>query len=58
MYFPSQLLSESALRGRLHELLAYRQPHHLSRIKYCVVGMPFTIPFAIIPVRRGSHDGR
>ena len=34
----------------LSALAARRTPHHRKYLIWCIVGMPFTAPFALIPV--------
>lgn len=50
MLFPSSLLSANGLLSSLTRLTASRQPHHRQRLIWCIVGMPLTIPFILIPV--------
>lgn len=50
LLYPPSLLSPTALLTSLTKMTASRQPHHRQRLIWCVVGMPFTIPFALIPI--------
>ncbi|KDN47356.1 hypothetical protein K437DRAFT_234783 [Tilletiaria anomala UBC 951] len=56
LLYPSTLpsgdfrVSPTVLLGSLRNLVSHRTPHHRQRLIYCVVGMPFTIPFALVPV--------
>lgn len=50
LLFPSSLLNASGLLSSLTRLTASRQPHHRQRLIWCIVGMPLTIPFILIPV--------
>ncbi len=48
LLYPSSLLKPDRLLTSLKNLTDHRTPHHYRRFWYCVVGMPFTIPFALI----------
>lgn len=50
LLFPPSLLSGNTLLSSLTNLTASRQPHHRQRMIWCIVGMPLTIPFIIVPV--------
>lgn len=50
MHYPPSLLNPNHLRFNLTNLVAARAPHHRSRMIWCCVGMPFTIPFMLLPV--------
>ncbi|KAF5008363.1 hypothetical protein FDECE_5347 [Fusarium decemcellulare] len=48
--YPSTLLPPSKAEGILKTLATERQALHRKRFIWCVVGMPITIPFALVPV--------
>ncbi|KAN0062289.1 hypothetical protein ACQY0O_005470 [Thecaphora frezii] len=50
LLYPSSFLKPEPLMVSLKNLADQRTPHHYRRFWTCVVGMPFTIPFALIPV--------
>ncbi|PWN19715.1 hypothetical protein BCV69DRAFT_271634 [Microstroma glucosiphilum] len=50
IHFPPSLVSPTHLLHTLRTLTASRTPHHRRSLILCVVGMPFTIPFMLIPV--------
>ncbi|EPQ26090.1 uncharacterized protein PFL1_06298 [Pseudozyma flocculosa PF-1] len=50
LLYPPSLLKPEPLIASLKNLTDQRTPHHYKRFWVCVVGMPFTIPFALIPV--------
>ncbi|EST10009.1 Protein of unknown function DUF2343 [Kalmanozyma brasiliensis GHG001] len=50
LLYPPSLLQPERLLKNLKNLTDHRTPHHYRRFWYCVVGMPITIPFALIPV--------
>lgn len=50
MHYPPSLISPAHLMTNLTSLASTRAPHHRSRMIWCVIGMPFTIPFAIVPI--------
>ncbi|PWN49828.1 hypothetical protein IE53DRAFT_374924 [Violaceomyces palustris] len=50
LLYPPSLLSPAPLLASLESLTSHRTPHHYRRLWLCVAGMPFTIPFALIPV--------
>jgi Mitochondrial K+-H+ exchange-related len=50
LLYPPSLLEPSALVHHLSTLLENRGPHHRKRMWYCLIGTPFTLPFALVPV--------
>ncbi|SPO20959.1 uncharacterized protein UTRI_00436 [Ustilago trichophora] len=50
LLYPPSLLQPERLLKSLKNLTDHRTPHHYRRFWYCVVGMPITIPFALVPV--------
>lgn len=48
LLYPSSVLKPESLLDNLKNLTDHRTPHHYKRFWYCVVGMPLTIPFALI----------
>ncbi|CDS02253.1 uncharacterized protein SPSC_02635 [Sporisorium scitamineum] len=50
LLYPSSLLEPQRLLKSLKNLTDHRTPHHYRRFWYCVVGMPITVPFALVPV--------
>lgn len=48
LLYPPSLLEPQKLLKSLKNLTDHRTPHHYRRFWYCVVGMPFTIPFALL----------
>lgn len=50
LLYPSTMLCPTSLLTSLRTLTSHRTPHHRSRMLYCIVGMPLTIPFMLIPV--------
>lgn len=50
LLYPPSLLEPERLLKSLKNLTDHRTPHHYRRFWYCVVGMPITIPFALVPV--------
>ncbi|GAK62275.1 uncharacterized protein PAN0_001d0474 [Moesziomyces antarcticus] len=50
LLYPPSLLEPQRLLKSLKNLTDHRTPHHYRRFWYCVVGMPITIPFALVPV--------
>jgi hypothetical protein len=50
LLYPPSLLEPSALVQHLSTLLENRGPHHRRRMWYCLIGAPFTVPFALVPV--------
>ena len=48
LLYPSSLLEPERLLKSLKNLTDHRTPHHYRRFWYCVVGMPITIPFALL----------
>lgn len=50
LLYPPSLLQPNPLLKNLKNLTDHRTPHHYRRFWYCVVGMPITIPFALVPV--------
>lgn len=48
LLYPSSLLEPQRLLKSLKNLTDHRTPHHYRRFWYCVVGMPITIPFALV----------
>ncbi|PWN38272.1 uncharacterized protein FA14DRAFT_159916 [Meira miltonrushii] len=50
LLFPPSLLSGNTLLSSLTKMTASRQPHHRQRMIWCILGMPLTIPFIVIPV--------
>lgn len=45
-----QALGKESVTDVLRRLSTERQGLHSSRLKYCVVGMPLTIPFGLLPI--------
>ena len=51
LLYPSSLIHPpSNLLHSLTHLTLHRTPHHRTRLLYCVLGMPLTIPFALVPI--------
>ncbi|PWZ02628.1 hypothetical protein BCV70DRAFT_196871 [Testicularia cyperi] len=50
LLYPPSFLKPEPLLSSLKNLTDHRTPHHYRRFWYCVVGMPITIPFALVPV--------
>ncbi|CAO1622508.1 unnamed protein product [Sympodiomycopsis kandeliae] len=50
IHYPPSLISPEHLISNINNLAATRAPHHRSRMIACVIGMPFTIPFMLVPV--------
>lgn len=50
LLYPPTLLHPSSLLLSLTRLTTQRTPYHRTRLLYCLVGMPLTIPFALVPV--------
>ncbi|KAF4950986.1 hypothetical protein FSARC_13024 [Fusarium sarcochroum] len=48
--FPSSVIPPGKAEGILKTLATERQVLHRKRLVWCVVGMPITIPFALIPI--------
>lgn len=48
LLYPPSLLEPQRLLKSLKNLTDHRTPHHYRRFWYCVVGMPITIPFALV----------
>jgi hypothetical protein len=48
--FPPSLIPEHTVSDVLKKLGTERQKLHRSKMIYCFIGMPFTIPVAILPV--------
>ncbi|KAF4454504.1 hypothetical protein F53441_3008 [Fusarium austroafricanum] len=48
--FPSSVISPSKVEGILKTLATGREALHRKRLVWCVIGMPITIPFALVPV--------
>lgn len=48
LLYPPSLLQPERLLKSLKNLTDHRTPHHYRRFWYCVVGMPITIPFALV----------
>ena len=48
--FPGKFLEEGRVGGVLERLAVERQGLHKSRLGWCLVGMPITVPFAAVPV--------
>lgn len=48
LLYPPTLLKPERLVKNLKNLTDHRTPHHYRRFWYCVVGMPITIPFALV----------
>ena len=48
LLYPTSLLEPERLLKSLKNLTDHRTPHHYRRFWYCVVGMPITIPFALV----------
>jgi hypothetical protein len=50
LLYPPSLLGPTSLIQHLEKLLSHRGPHHRQRMWYCLIGAPFTIPFALVPI--------
>lgn len=50
LLYPPTLITSASLLTSLSSLTARRTPHHRSRLVWCIIGMPLTIPFALIPI--------
>lgn len=50
LHYPPSLISPDHLLSNLKNLVATRRPHHRSRMIWCCIGMPFTLPFALVPI--------
>lgn len=50
LLYPPSLLSSNTLLNSLTVLTSSRQPHHRQRMIWCVLGMPLTIPFIVVPI--------
>lgn len=50
LLYPSTLVQPQSLLHSLTHLTTHRTPHHRTRLLYCVLGMPLTIPFALVPI--------
>lgn len=50
LIFPSAVLPVHKAESLIRRLASERQALHWKRLVWCVVGMPITIPFAIVPV--------
>jgi hypothetical protein len=48
--FPSSVIPPSKAEGILKTLATERQALHRKRLVWCIVGMPITIPFALVPI--------
>jgi hypothetical protein len=48
--FPSSVIPPSKAEGILQTLATERQALHKKRLVWCIVGMPITIPFALVPI--------
>ncbi|KAL4723109.1 hypothetical protein ACLX1H_009599 [Fusarium chlamydosporum] len=48
--FPSSVIPPSKAEGILQTLATERQALHKKRLAWCIVGMPITIPFALVPI--------
>lgn len=48
--FPGRFLEKERVGGVLSRLGVERQALHRSRLGWCLVGMPVTLPFAAVPV--------
>ncbi|TQS32976.1 hypothetical protein Golomagni_06695, partial [Golovinomyces magnicellulatus] len=50
LVFPEKVLSPDKAQSLILQLATERQALHRQRMTYCIIGMPFTIPFALVPV--------
>lgn len=50
LLYPASLVQPQSLLNSLTHLTLHRTPHHRQRLIYCVLGMPLTIPFALVPI--------
>lgn len=50
LVFPEKMLPADQAQSLVLKLATERQALHRQRMTYCIIGMPFTIPFALIPV--------
>lgn len=50
LYFPHKIIPKEQAESLILKLATERQALHRQRMIYCMVGMPFTIPFALVPV--------
>ena len=48
--YPASLISTHKIEGLLQRLSTEREALHRKRLMWCFVGMPITIPFALVPV--------
>ncbi|KAF5673568.1 hypothetical protein FHETE_3308 [Fusarium heterosporum] len=48
--FPSSVIPPNKAEGILKTLATERQALHRKRLVWCIVGMPITIPFALVPI--------
>ncbi|RBQ64527.1 hypothetical protein FVER53590_06052 [Fusarium verticillioides] len=48
--FPSSVIPPNKAEGILKTLATERQALHKKRLVWCIVGMPITIPFALVPM--------
>ncbi|EGU81445.1 hypothetical protein FOPG_05285 [Fusarium oxysporum f. sp. conglutinans race 2 54008] len=48
--FPSSVIPPNKAEGILKTLATERQALHKKRLVWCIVGMPITIPFALVPI--------
>ncbi|EFX03489.1 hypothetical protein CMQ_417 [Grosmannia clavigera kw1407] len=48
--FPPSMLPPGSVPGLLHRLSTERESLHRQRLLWCLVGMPITLPIAVLPV--------
>jgi hypothetical protein len=50
LVFPPSVLPKGEVNGTLLRLATERAPFHKKRLIWCLVGMPLSAPFALVPV--------
>ncbi|KAI5463387.1 mitochondrial K+-H+ exchange-related-domain-containing protein [Mariannaea sp. PMI_226] len=50
LLYPQSVIPKDKAEGILHTLATERQALHRKKLMWCVIGMPITIPFALVPV--------
>lgn len=50
LVFPSSFISTQKAEGVARAMATERQGLHKQRLIWCIIGMPITIPFALVPV--------
>ncbi|PWN40265.1 hypothetical protein IE81DRAFT_293677 [Ceraceosorus guamensis] len=50
LLYPATYLQGPVLIAALRKMTKHRTPHHRSRLIWCLIGMPITIPFALVPI--------